>query len=76
MCDLPYYIRSSKIYLPTDHAGYDCRLQGMWRLPASCNWFPDRKDSRFSSRRHDPGHGACDAGELVLGKYDRTDAVK
>ena len=75
-CDLPYYIRSSKIYLPTDHAGYECRLQGMWRLPASCNWFPDRKDSRFSSRRHDPGHGACDAGELVLGKYDRTDAVK
>ena len=30
----------------------------------------------FSSRRHDPSHGACDAGELVLGKYDRTDAVK
>ena len=23
----------------------------------------------------DSGHGACDAGELVLGKYDRTDAV-
>lgn len=30
----------------------------------------------ISRRRHDPGHGACDAGELVLGKYDRTDAVK
>ena len=44
VCDLPYYIRSSKIYLPADHAGYDCRLQGMRRLPASCNWFPDRKD--------------------------------
>lgn len=75
-CVIFLIIRSSKIYLPTDHAGYDCRLQGMWRLPASCNWFQDRKDSRFSSRRHDPGHGACDAGELVLGKYDRTDVVK
>ena len=56
--------------------GYDCRLQGMRRLLASCNWFSNRKDSRFPSRRHDSGHGACDAGELVLGKYDRTDAVK
>ena len=26
MCDFPYYIRSSKIYLSTDHTGYDCRL--------------------------------------------------
>ena len=66
VCDLPYYIRSSKIYFPTDHAGYDCRLQGMWRLPASCNWFPDRKDSRFSSRRHDPSHGACEDRKSVV----------
>ena len=65
--DFSDHICSSKTYLSTDHAGYDCRLQGMWRLSASCNWFPDRKDSRFSSRRHDPGHGACDAGELVSG---------
>ena len=26
MCDFPYYIRSSEIYLSTDHTGYDCRL--------------------------------------------------
>lgn len=26
MCDFPYYIRSSKIYLPIDYTGYDCRL--------------------------------------------------
>ena len=74
--DFSDHICSSKTYLSADHAGYDCRFQGMRRLPASCNWFSDRKDSRFPSRRHDPGHGACDAGELVLGKYDRTDAVK
>ena len=55
--------------------GYDCGLQGLRRFPSSGHRFPHRKDPQLPGRRYDPRHGACHAGELVLGECGGADAV-
>ena len=63
-------------HLSPDHTGHDRRFQGLRRFSADCHRLPHSKNSGFPGGGHDSGHGACDAGELVLGECGGADAVR